>query len=63
MRVLSDKLDKEVEDVTRDTEAYEACLQCLEGEPQDVFSEADFGKDKLKVIVWQFLLVDLDDRQ
>ncbi|GLT84774.1 hypothetical protein SLE2022_029880 [Rubroshorea leprosula] len=49
MRVLSDKLDKEVEDVTRDIEAYEACLQRLEGEPQDVLSEADFLKEKLKI--------------
>ncbi|KAL5863330.1 hypothetical protein ACOSQ3_000844 [Xanthoceras sorbifolium] len=49
MRVLSDKLDKEVEDVTRDIEAYEACLQRLEGESRDVLSEADFLKEKLKI--------------
>lgn len=49
MRVLSDKLDKEVDDVTRDIEAYEACLQRLEGEARDVLSEADFLKEKLKV--------------
>ncbi|KAB2070102.1 hypothetical protein ES319_A08G136200v1 [Gossypium barbadense] len=49
MRVLSDKLDKEVEDVTRDIEAYEACFQRLEGEPRDVLSEADFCKEKLKI--------------
>ncbi|XP_022757546.1 beclin-1-like protein isoform X2 [Durio zibethinus] len=49
MKVLSEKLDKEVEDVTRDIEAYEACLQRLEGEPQDVLSEADFRKEKLKI--------------
>ncbi|KAK8341110.1 hypothetical protein V6Z12_A08G144800 [Gossypium hirsutum] len=49
MRVLSDKLDKEVEDVTRDIEAYEACLQRLEGEPRDVLSETDFCKEKLKI--------------
>ncbi|XP_010544833.1 PREDICTED: beclin-1-like protein [Tarenaya hassleriana] len=49
MRVLSDKLEKEVEDVTRDIEAYEACLQRLEGEAQDVLSEADFLKEKLKI--------------
>ncbi|XP_039056456.1 beclin-1-like protein [Hibiscus syriacus] len=54
MRVLSDKLDKEVEDVTRDIEAYEACLQRLEGEPQDALSEADFRKEKLKVAVWHW---------
>ncbi|CAN0884759.1 Beclin-1-like protein [Linum grandiflorum] len=49
MRVLSDKLDKEVDDVNRDIEAYEACLQRLEGEPRDVLSEADFLKEKLKI--------------
>ncbi|XP_050280097.1 beclin-1-like protein isoform X2 [Quercus robur] len=49
MRVLSDKLDKEVEDVNRDIEAYEACLKRLEGDPRDVLSEADFLKEKLKI--------------
>ncbi|KAL3024537.1 hypothetical protein AAZX31_04G128300 [Glycine max] len=49
MRILSDKLDKEVEDVNRDIEAYEACLKCLEGEARDVLSEADFLKEKLKI--------------
>lgn len=49
MRVLSNKLDKEVEDVNRDIEAYDACLQRLEGETQDILSEADFLKEKLKV--------------
>ncbi|XP_011023189.1 PREDICTED: beclin-1-like protein isoform X1 [Populus euphratica] len=49
MRVLSDKLNKEVEDVNRDIEAYEACLQHLEGEARDVLSEADFLKEKLKL--------------
>ncbi|KAL2893221.1 Beclin-1-like protein [Bienertia sinuspersici] len=49
MRVLSDKLDKEVEDVNRDIKAYEACLQRLEGEERDVLSEADFLKEKLKI--------------
>ncbi|ANM65776.1 Atg6 BARA domain [Arabidopsis thaliana x Arabidopsis arenosa] len=49
MRVLSDKLEKEVEDVTRDVEAYEACVQRLEGETQDVLSEADFLKEKKKI--------------
>ncbi|XP_034709134.1 beclin-1-like protein isoform X1 [Vitis riparia] len=49
MRVLSDKLDKEVEDVNRDIQAYEACLQRLEGEARDVLSEADFLKEKLKI--------------
>lgn len=49
MRILSDKLDKEVEDVNRDIEAYEACLQRLEGEARNILSEADFLKEKLKI--------------
>lgn len=49
MRVLSDKLDKEVEDVNRDIKAYEACLLKLEGEPRNALSEADFLKEKLKI--------------
>ncbi|KAJ1414964.1 Atg6/Beclin [Sesbania bispinosa] len=49
MRILSDKLDKEVEDVNRDIEAYEACLKRLEGEAREVLSEADFLKEKLKI--------------
>ncbi|KAK9094150.1 hypothetical protein Scep_025619 [Stephania cephalantha] len=49
MRVLSDKLDKEVEDVNRDIKAYEACLQRLEGETREVLSEADFLREKLKI--------------
>lgn len=53
MRVLSDKLDKEVEDVDRDIKAYESCLKRLEGETRDVLSEADFLKEKLKVLTWQ----------
>lgn len=51
MRVLSDKLDKEVEDVNRDIKAYEACLQRLEGEPRNALTEADFLKEKLKVSI------------
>lgn len=50
MRVLSDKLDKEVKYVNRDIEAYEACLKRLEGEALNVLSEADFLKEKLKVL-------------
>lgn len=53
MRVLIDKLDKEVEDVDRDIKAYESCLKRLEGETRDVLSEADFLKEKLKVLTWQ----------
>ncbi|KZV19660.1 beclin-1-like protein-like [Dorcoceras hygrometricum] len=49
MRILSDKLDKEVEDVNRDILAYEACLQRLEGEGKAVLSDAEFLKEKLKV--------------
>lgn len=49
MRVLSEKLDKEIEDVNRDIDAYEACLKRLEGEPRNVLSEADFLKEKLKI--------------
>lgn len=51
MRVLSDKLDKEIEDVSRDIKAYEACRQPLEGEPWDVLSEAEFRKEKLKFVL------------
>ncbi|KAG5554493.1 hypothetical protein RHGRI_012139 [Rhododendron griersonianum] len=63
MRVLSDKLDKEVEDVNRDIKAYEGCLQRLEGESRNVLGEADFIKqiadflkEKLKqIIICQFV--------
>lgn len=57
MRVLSDKLDKEVEDVNRDIGAYEACLKRLEGEARDVLSEPDFLKEKLKVLPWKLSLI------
>lgn len=49
MRVVSDKLDKEVEDVNKDIEAYEACLKRLEGEAKTVISETEFLKEKLKI--------------
>ncbi|XP_075487859.1 beclin-1-like protein isoform X2 [Primulina tabacum] len=49
MRILSDKLDKEVEDVNRDILAYEACLQRLEGKGKTVLSDAEFLKEKLKI--------------
>lgn len=58
MRVLSDKLDKEVDDVNRDIKAYEGCLQRLEGEARDVLSEVDFLKEKLKVLSWQTILMN-----
>ena len=50
MRVLSDKMDKEIEDVNADIKAYEACLQRLEQEPYSILSETDFQKEKQKVI-------------
>ncbi|GJN16890.1 hypothetical protein PR202_gb03916 [Eleusine coracana subsp. coracana] len=51
MRVLSDKMDKEIEDVNADIKAYEACLQRLEQEPYNILSETDFQKEKLKVTI------------
>lgn len=56
MRVVSDKLEKEVEDVNRDIQAYESCLESLEAEPQPVLSEADFLKEKEKVVELPILL-------
>lgn len=49
MRILSDKLDKEVEDANRDIKAYEACLQRSELEVYNVLTEADFLREKLKI--------------
>nr|CAB3475282.1 unnamed protein product [Digitaria exilis] len=49
MRVLSDKMDKEIEDVNADIKAYEACLQRLEQEPCNILSETDFQKEKQKI--------------
>ncbi|KAI7728850.1 hypothetical protein M8C21_023829 [Ambrosia artemisiifolia] len=49
MRVLSDKLDKELEDVNTDIKAYEACLHRFEGEPRNLLTEADFLREKLKI--------------
>ncbi|KAH7651605.1 beclin 1 protein [Dioscorea alata] len=49
MRILSDRLDKEVEDVNRDIKAYEACLQRSDLETYNVLSEADFQREKMKV--------------
>jgi len=51
MRVLSDKMDKEIEDVNADIKAYEACLQCLEQEPYNILGETDFQKEKQKVTI------------
>ncbi|KAK8454378.1 hypothetical protein SEVIR_5G440200v4 [Setaria viridis] len=49
MRVLSDKMDKEIEDVNADIKAYEASLQRLEQEPYNILSETDFQKEKQKI--------------
>ncbi|WOK91382.1 beclin-1-like protein [Canna indica] len=49
MRMLSDKLDKEVEDVNGDIKAYEACLQRAELESYDILSEAEFQQEKEKI--------------
>jgi hypothetical protein len=49
MIVLSDKMDKEIEDVTADINAYQACLQRMEKESYNILSETDFQKDKQKV--------------
>ncbi|XP_058111148.1 beclin-1-like protein isoform X3 [Magnolia sinica] len=48
MRMLSDKLNKEVEDVRQDIKAYEACLQRLEVVSCNALSEADFIQEKDK---------------
>ncbi|XLU45740.1 hypothetical protein S245_040554, partial [Arachis hypogaea] len=43
MSVLSEKLlDKEIEDVNRDIEAYASCFKFFVGKARDVLSEADF---------------------
>jgi len=57
MRVLSDKLDKEVEDVNRDIKAYEACLQRSELESYNVLSDVDFLREKTKVLIFNPLFL------
>jgi beclin 1 len=49
MRVLSDKMDKEIEDVNTDIKAYDVCLLRLEQESYHILSETDFNKEKQKV--------------
>ncbi|CAL4959679.1 unnamed protein product [Urochloa decumbens] len=49
MRVLSDKMDKEIEDVNADIKVYETSLQRLEQEPYNILSETDFQKEKQKI--------------
>ena len=55
LRILSDKLDEEVEDVNRDIKAYEACLQRSELESYNVISDADFLQEKIKVLIFILL--------
>jgi beclin len=49
MIVLFDKMDKEIEDVTADINAYQTCLQRMEKESYNILSETDFQKDKQNV--------------
>ncbi|KAJ3670909.1 hypothetical protein LUZ60_008335 [Juncus effusus] len=49
MRVLSDKLEKEVDDVNTDIQAYESCLASLDSEPNTVLTESEFLKEKEKI--------------
>jgi beclin 1 len=52
MRLLSDKMEKEIEDVNTDNKAYEACLQRLEQETYNILSETDFQKERQKVVIF-----------
>ncbi|XP_066312322.1 beclin-1-like protein isoform X3 [Miscanthus floridulus] len=49
MRILSDKMDFEIEDISSDIKAYEASLQHLEQESYSILSETDFQKEKQKI--------------
>ncbi|CAL4974713.1 unnamed protein product [Urochloa decumbens] len=49
MRVLSDKMDFEIEDINCDIKAYEVYLQHLEHESYSILSEADFQNEKHKI--------------
>jgi beclin 1 len=49
MHSLSDELDKQVEDVSNDIKAYQACLDRLNKDSQGALSEEDFAREKLKV--------------
>ena len=51
MRILSDKMDFEIQDISSDIKAYEASLQHLELESYSILSETDFQKEKQKVSV------------
>uniref|UniRef100_A0A0D6R4K7 Beclin-1-like protein n=1 Tax=Araucaria cunninghamii TaxID=56994 RepID=A0A0D6R4K7_ARACU len=49
MRVMSEKLDRELEEITMDNKAYEASVENLEGESLNGLSEGDFLREKAKV--------------
>nr|CAB3473911.1 unnamed protein product [Digitaria exilis] len=49
MRILSDKMDFEIEDINSDVRAYEACLQLMDQESYSILSETDFQNEKQKV--------------
>ncbi|KAG2590808.1 beclin-1-like protein [Panicum virgatum] len=49
MRILSDKMDFEIEDINSDIKAYEACLQQLEQESYSILSETDFQEENQKI--------------
>lgn len=49
MRIMSEKLDKELEDINTDIKAYEASLERLEEGSLDGLSESDFLREKAKV--------------
>nr|CAB3477952.1 unnamed protein product [Digitaria exilis] len=49
MRILSDKMDFEIEDINSDVRAYEACLQLMDQESYSILSETDFQNEKQKI--------------
>ncbi|KAL6845279.1 hypothetical protein ACP4OV_024774 [Aristida adscensionis] len=49
MRVLSDKMDMEMEEVSADIKAYEAALQHLEQESYNILCETNFHKENQKM--------------
>eukprot|EP00252_Welwitschia_mirabilis_P021576 TRINITY_DN5565_c0_g1_i2.p1 TRINITY_DN5565_c0_g1~~TRINITY_DN5565_c0_g1_i2.p1 ORF type:complete len:514 (-),score=114.91 TRINITY_DN5565_c0_g1_i2:347-1888(-) len=49
MRILSEKLEEELEDVNQDIRAYESALENLEGEQPSGLNEADFLLEKARV--------------
>lgn len=51
MRTLSEELDKQVDEVTKDIKAYEGCLERLRKEPHEALSAEEFNRDKEQVRV------------